>query len=543
MDFLFSDVLKDLNVSPINHLGIVCTFIKDTKLIETIDSAIPTSCNSDEEDDDNGHLTHGQIVALMLVESFVDNSLVGYRLDLFDMDFKPLLGFKCEEDWFTEEVKSNTLDALNEFGLTKIYSALSAKILNYIKREIGTVSLDTLSFIFLDNDNYYANIGFRFGNAADFFDYKSYVAEGLLIDAETGVPIYIEPENGNSYSAGSFAKMIEVFKNYKQENKNGQVYFRSYDDFYNADSLQTLQNLGIKYISKRLGLNNPIVEKFILEHKNDKLQKIDNSNKGLIYDVEHEGVKQKWLLVYSSANEEISSRAVDKSLQTETKNLTKKIKEFEDKAFASEEAAQKALQKFEKSCKFCKIKTRKILEKKNLDGGKNEFNYFLHITIETNSKYCKEAKENKCFYVVATNDIERDWIVKEFFKEASSQNKVSRGFRFTRALWFQTDLLLVEEPERARSLMMIKILELAIFNALEWKMQNAMIKSKQQFYDYKNKLQDKISLSEVFSCFGWINSVIKEKKRHVYPLGRKQIDILSILGKSYEKAYCVSKSK
>lgn len=53
----------DMDIKPyvVGHLGLVGAFIRESGIIEMIDSRIPKTSNN------QGHFTHGQVVALMII--------------------------------------------------------------------------------------------------------------------------------------------------------------------------------------------------------------------------------------------------------------------------------------------------------------------------------------------------------------------------------------------------------------------------------------------------------------------------------------------
>ena len=57
------------------------------------------------------------------------------------------------------------------------------------------------------------------------------------------------------------------------------------------------------------------------------------------------------------------------------------------------------------------------------------------------------VRRNRSFFVVATNDVEREWKPAELLKQHKSQNRVERGFRFLKDPEFFADSIFVSKNE------------------------------------------------------------------------------------------------
>ena len=90
------------------------------------------------------------------------------------------------------------------------------------------------------------------------------------------------------------------------------------------------------------------------------------------------------------------------------------------------------------------------------------------------------VRRNRSFFVVATNDVEREWKPAELLKQYKSQNRVERGFRFLKDPEFFADSIFVSKNEHIQALLMIMTLGLAVFSGLESKLRNPMKESNVQ---------------------------------------------------------------
>ena len=87
--------------------------------------------------------------------------------------------------------------------------------------------------------------------------------------------------------------------------------------------------------------------------------------------------------------------------------------------FSCRPDAQKEIAKFAKKCSYCRIVSSNVIKeevpkrgrkpKVEKPVGEKECHYQVSITIEINQDSCNVVRRNKSFFVIATNDIERDW--------------------------------------------------------------------------------------------------------------------------------------
>ena len=198
----------DMDIKPyvVGHLGLVGTFIQESGIIEMIDSRIPKTSNN------HGHLTHGQVVALMILNGLGYTTRPLYMSNTFfdAKDVEAMLGIEYDASWFNDDVIGRTMDALYEYGLTPLFSELSLGIMKSLGRKIGSVNIDSTSFHYhgaeqmYHDDNSKVNydephkINVTYGYSRDAHPELVQIMEQMMVDNETGIPLFMEPESGNT---------------------------------------------------------------------------------------------------------------------------------------------------------------------------------------------------------------------------------------------------------------------------------------------------------------------------------------------------------
>ena len=158
--------------------------------------------------------------------------------------------------------------------------------------------------------------------------------------------------------------------------------------------------------------------------------------------------------------------------------------------------------------------------------------------VDIDQEYCDIVRRDKSFFVIATNDTEREWTPEELLKQYKSQNKVERGFRFLKDPEFFADSIFVSKNEHIQALLMIMTLGLAVFSGLEWKLRNAMKTANVMLKSQTGKLTDKITMRYVFQIFSTVLTVILEnRERLFFHISDQASQILELLGSRYQKTY------
>ena len=345
--------------------------------------------------------------------------------------------------------------------------------------------------------------------------------------------------------------MIKIFDSFKEYTDDGYVYLCGDSALYSSDNVKMMQESGIKYVTRAADGKLKIVQKFIAEHSDDKLSVIDEVNTGKIYIVEDCEVKQKWLLVHSSAAESRNEHSVERSAENELKKQNKKIAEYQKTYYSCTPDAQKEIEKFKKKCNsYYKVVKADVIEEEIPKRGrkskvakpdeKKEYRYRLDIQIAIDEDYCSMVKRNKSFFVIATNDVEREWEPAELLKQYKSQSRVERGFRFLKDPEFFADSIFLSKNERIQSLFTVMTLSLAVFSGLEWKLQNKMKETGTKLKNQVGKPVDKVTLRYVFQKFEeFMISIYEDGYRIFDILNDQQNKILELLGRNYQKVYGV----
>ena len=277
---------EDLTPYNLGHLGLVGAFIRETGIIEKIDSMIPKLSNNP------GNFTHGEVVALMILNGLGYTSRPLYMTHTFfeAKDVEAMLGIEYESSWFNDDVIGRTMDEMYEYGLTPLFSDLALTIMKSLGRKIGSVNVDSTSFHYHGKERMYHEdnskvnydephkINVTYGYSRDAHPELVQVMEQMMVDNQTGIPLFMEPESGNTNDTKAFDRMTKIYESFRNYADDG--YLCGDSALYSEDNIKHMSKSGIKYVTRAADGKLKSVQKFIAEHRDDELEEIDDVNQG-----------------------------------------------------------------------------------------------------------------------------------------------------------------------------------------------------------------------------------------------------------------------
>ena len=216
----------------LGHLGLAGAFIRECGLIDKIDSLIPKESNN------AGHFTYGQVVALMILNGLGYTTRPLYMSNTFfdAKDVETMLEFEYHSSWFNDDVIGRTMDAMYRYGLTPLFSELAVNIMNTLGCKVGSVNIDSTSFHYHGREQMYHEdnskvdydephkINVTYGYSRDAHPELVQVMEQMMVDNATGIPLYMEPESGNTNDTNAFGRMTKIFESFKKYTDDGYIY-------------------------------------------------------------------------------------------------------------------------------------------------------------------------------------------------------------------------------------------------------------------------------------------------------------------------------
>lgn len=533
----------------ISHLGLVSGTARFLKIIEFIDARIPKNSN-------NQKLSHGEIFVCMIVNALSFTTRPMYLSSKFfkTMDLDHLLGKKIECEWLNDDAIGRTLDALFEYGISELYMQMAAEAFNMagIKYRIGHLdstsihyhgnSYEEPAYFTIDNKLTETPIVAALGYSRDAHPELKQVMLQMISDTVSGSPLFMKPQDGNTNDTKGFNPALELVSSMK--GALALDYLVADAAMYSADNLLDAQKYNVKIITrapqkiKEVGLA-------VKEANKIGFTDIDENYSGCFIDSCYGGIPQKWLVIHSVQADSRAIKTIDNKVKKELEKQTSELNKLSKQEFNCEPDAVACLAKFQKKLKLIKVSNFSIREEKKFStAGRHKkgeqpdvSKYYIDAVLEKNQEIIDIEKQECGCFVIATNDIAKEWEMAELLYIYKDQQKVERGFRFLKSPRFFADSLFIKTPHRIEALLMIMVSSLLVYSLSEY-MLRKNLKAKSAYVPSQTKKPtNKPTMSWVYDLFMNIGTIQIDEEMHYTTLEPEQITVIQCLGYPWLDVY------
>jgi transposase len=460
----------EMKVDELGHHGLVAALINKLRIVEHADSLMPKISN-------NSGISHGKIIKAMILNGlgFTERRL--YMVSSF-FEHKPidkLLGEEVKAEDLNDDQIGRTLDAIYNFGCTELFFYLSSEILSELKLYNPFAHLDSSTFSLTGKYDINENeVVIKHGHSKDHRPDLKQITLNLAVTGKEGIPFWMEALPGNSSDMVSFHKTIEKYKKFNEElgKSNSPIWVADAALYSRKYLLKNEQSFfWITRVPDRIKLARSTV---VCHDENFTWKTIKEGHK--ICDlgiVEIEGVKQRWVMVFSQDAHERETTTLDINIAKEEELAKKKIKTLKNKIFKSKEEAENELKLFKKTLLYQYISNKEISPlykepKKKTSLKKNKkilLGYKLDILTLIDEKAIQLKNNSKGRYIISTNYLDKISLTNEdIISKYKDQSKVERGFRFLKDPSFFVSDIYIKNQNRIQSLLFIMSLTLLVYN-------------------------------------------------------------------------------
>lgn len=327
----------------------------------------------------------------------------------------------------------------------------------------------------------------HYGHSKDHRSDLKQVMLSLSVTGDANIPIWMEPQDGNSSDKTSFHETITRVEDFKKQLQ------LNHDFIWIADSAL--------YTPEKLLKQNDIlwasrVPESIKECK--ELLQLDDEIFTWVSNSEHDGykctevgtsyggIKQRWIIVSSEQAYLREKITFDKKLQQQMEQMEKDCWHFSNEIFNCVTDAKNAALEIQKNYKFFIIESQVEAVTKNIkkgrpskkatDADKMITGYQLTFKFDKNMETIKKQLRTKGRFIIATNDILTETAPFDILTQYKEQQGVESGFKFLKDPWFMVDSFFVKKASRVAALMMIMTLSLLVYNFAQHKLRTALKK-------------------------------------------------------------------
>tara|TARA_B100000745_G_C20137847_1_gene390041 strand:+ start:164 stop:1777 length:1614 start_codon:yes stop_codon:yes gene_type:complete len=536
-----------LTTESLDHFGLVAAILRKLNVIERIDAMLPVSSSKGSK------VSHGERVAAMIINGlgFVDQPL--YLSPQF-FENKPLdllFSRPMEAAWFNDDALGRTLDAIYEYGSTKLLAQLAHELAIEFKLYERVIRMDSTSLTLYGD---YENEGFsEYAMVPDYGYSKQHrpdLKQVILTVAMSGpanLPIWFECASGNTSDKSNFPRVLERMRAFHQALEDAE------DILYVADSALyakgELDNAQWLWLTRVPNTVKCVQQSRAHTYPTTEWTRANAPDYSFQWIKSPKGAKgQKWLLVHSQ-----------KSAVKQTQTLERQIAKAYDKAqheaaalgrgsYACVEDAARAAKKLSRGLKYHEADwSYTAIEKFDKKGrprqgqppDRTEYKVTLRSLSEDESKVAPYRQAVGRF-VLATNDASLD--AEAMLRIYKGQTTLEHGFGLIKSDRFQLDHVFLKTPSRIDALMMVMTLCLLTYNIGQHHLRDELIKQDVFLPDQKNNPTQTPTLRWIFHLMIGVHVAYKHGELlGVVNLHEVRVSIIQLFGKEAEEIYRINR--
>lgn len=537
----------------LNHLGLVSGMCQDLRISELINGYIPN--DSPDKILSTGDAVVGLILnglgfvnkRLYLVSKFFENKPVG----------KLLNNSYLKSEHFNDDALGRSLDAIYDYGVSKLYSQLSSQVVQYLSQtyglEVGSGQLDNTTFHLHGcaktiEEESETVLEITRGYSKDYRPDLVQIGLQLIVDSQSGIPLLMEVLSGNQEEAKSYGAFVKKYASQLDVNFNMNTIIGD-SKLYNQENLGTLG--GESYLNWITRVPNSLkVLKDVLTHLSpETLTPLEGFEKYKYQEVcsVYGDVKQRWIILQSEDKYAQDLKRLDKKRIKATEAAQKAYKKLTKQLFLTEKEAKNAAEKLSKSLLFNKLEEVEVFAKNQYskpgkprkDQQPDKICYRIEGKICTNEENYEAENKKLGYFVLATNVLEPQTMnASQILTQYKNQSKVESSFRFLKDPKIVASSLFVQKPERMVALMMIMTLCLLVYSALEYVTRTLLKEKGVTFPNQINKEVQNPTMRWIFECFEGIHVLyLTDNQEVVLNLKEEHHRIIQLLGNNYLSLY------
>lgn len=397
-------------------------------------------------------------------------------------------------DALNRAVLERMLDALADAEPEKLFIKIARKVLEVLNVKAQTAHIDSTSFHYhgktYKEDG--CDVELNMGYSRDLHPELNQVISVMLCEEQTHLPIFQQAFSGNTADHKSFNQVVlESWQLLKEQFKDLK-YLVGDSALCTGEIAKNIVAQGIKFVT-RVPDGNLTARACFEAAKGATFEDIDpiepNGSKGLWCQNGKIGEQEVKLLLVNNENLRSTKEAtITKHAKKELEELQKKLKKLDTNPCKCQKDAEKQVNELQSKLKLCKIDDITYEEvtgypkrgKPAKDAQKVTIAVKVHAHPSIDEDKLKEQIESSIRYVIATNDLNRKWTMKELLGIYKKQSVVERGWRFMKCHKLMVDSLFLRKPSRITALTWIMTIALLVFTASEF-----LLRQKMQEYKLK----------------------------------------------------------
>lgn len=456
----------------LDHLGLVASTIDTLGLIDKIDSKLPVSKQH------GAKVTMGERVSAMLLNGlgFIDDRLYMFPKFLENKPVEELLGQGLQAEWFNDDALGRCLDAISDYGVTKLFTEVSFDI-GIEQGLLGKTSHIDSSTLSLHgeydseilDDNPLPAHGHSKARRPDL---KQMVIN-LATTGKAAFPIWMEAHSGNASDKVILQAAAKRMDNLCSSLEGVEPFLHVGDSAMYSKCVSHGGNM--RWLSRAPESINAVKE--LVQRPDEDFIWIDKDDHYRYCEVEccYKTIHQRWLIVSSKHAYEREIKTLEKNIGKEYSSTETSIKRIGNKIYKCSADAASAAQEAFKKLKYHQVNynvepiTKYPGKGRPAKDAKPEtVGYSIKSTVSKDEGRIRLAYNQKGRFILATNELNRELLSSsEMLDEYKAQSKTESGFKFIKDDTFEVDSIFLKNPSRISALMMVMTLCLMVYSVAQ----------------------------------------------------------------------------
>ena len=547
---------ESISGQSLDHLGLISDKITDLELIKLIDTHLPLSSCSGSK------VSMGERVAAMILNGlgFVDTRLYMFPEFLQKKPVTRLFGKKLESSWFNDDALGRCLDAISEYGTTKLFTLLSFEIgckkgLLGKSAHFDTTTLQLSGDFFDCNSSDYdissgkksVPIPAQGYSKSKRHDLKQMVLN-LATTGKANFPIWMESHSGNASDKKILPEAAHRMHELCSQLKDVEDFIYVGDSSLYSNVLPLSSDM--KWLS-RVPENIKEAKQLISNPKNKYTwHDLPEGYSYTVINSNYGDVAQRWLMIFSEQSYNRTVKTLERNIDKSKKDLTKDLKSLSAKHFScikdGELAVKHLLKKKNKYHKidyeFEELTGYKNAGRPKKDAKAEHLGYKLNYKIIEDAEKISLAKIKKGRFILATNELDKSVLAdNKILAEYKAQSGTESGFKFIKDDTFELDSVYLKTPSRIDALMMIMTLCLMVYGVSQYDLRQALKFKNKTLPDQRRKPTQKPSIKWIFFLFSGVHELTinmgEQTKQLVINVNPLLKEIISYLGPRAKEIY------
>ncbi len=342
-------------------------------------------------------------------------------------------------------------------------------------------------------------------------DFKQAVLE-LMVSQDGGVPFVSKSWDGNTSDIQVFQERARGLMTALQ-NAPSPRYLIADAKLYHEANAPTLHALGfITRIPNTIGVVSQVIMQALTW---DSWHWLDETTRYQGVELCHDGMAQRWLVVFSQAALERAEATVTKARQREYEAIEKQRFHLQAQRFATPEAAQQALASLAKDWQYHPLEASRLIEHKR-DARKGRptphtplkaIEWQIDSHVRPNEEAIRHRMQVNACCVLGTTISASALSDPEVMAAYKGQAQVEGGFRFLKDPLLFVSSVFVKKPCRLEGLLMVMTLALPVYSVTQRRLRQQLARQQATVPNQLQQPTERPTLRWVFQRLEGIHRV------------------------------------